>query len=395
MVLGAEEFFAGDRRFLHGAEFRNRKVENFVDSFLRRARIDSQHPGIGIRRDLTEHGVSEALLFANVLEQPRGHATAEKIIQHGHAEAAFVSQRQRRNADAQMDLLQIALGFETDGRACGRRGIFPRRTDGLQTAKFLFNQFENLLVGDVAGRGDENVVWRKPVLEAAAQGFAVEIAHGFRSAEDGAAERVFRPKAAGEDVVEQVLGIVQVHLDLFQNNLALLVDVVGIELGPQDQVGENVEGDGQVLVEHFGVEANLLLGGESVEHAADGIHFAGDIFGGAAVGALEDHVLQEMSQSVFGGDFAAGAVAHPDADRDGADVLHGLGNDNEAVRENVALDVADVVDHESIVAYGGGNCHESRAPRDSGKERLTAYRRLYKVTQNQSHTSEAAHAQPR
>jgi len=39
-------------------------------------------------------------------------------------------------------------------------------------------------MGDVAGRGD-NVVWRKPVLEAAAGGFAVKIAHGFWSAEEG------------------------------------------------------------------------------------------------------------------------------------------------------------------------------------------------------------------
>src|SRR5208337_2910449 len=61
MVLGAEEFFIGNRRFLHGAEFRNRKVENLVDSFLGRARINGQHPGIGIRRDLAEDGVGEAL----------------------------------------------------------------------------------------------------------------------------------------------------------------------------------------------------------------------------------------------------------------------------------------------------------------------------------------------
>src|SRR5208337_2174034 len=121
----------------------------------------------------------------------------------------------------------------------------------------------------------------------------------------------------------------------------------------QNQVGEHIEGDGQMFVEHLGVEADLFLGGESVQHAADGIHFAGDILGGTPVGAFEDHVLQEMGQAVLGRDFAAGAVADPDADGDRANVLHGLGNDGEAVGKSVPLDVANVGDHESIVAHGG------------------------------------------
>jgi len=60
-----------------------------------------------------------------------------------------------------------------------------------------------------------------------------------------------------------------------------------------------------------------------------------------------------MGQAVFVGVFAARTVAHPDSHGNGADVLHGLCNHNEAVGENVALDVADVGDHESIVAHGG------------------------------------------
>ena len=85
-------------------------------------------------------------------------------------------------------------------------------------------------------------------------------------------------------------------------------------------------------VEDFGVETDLFLGGESVEHATDGIHFAGDVFGRAALGAFEDHVLEEVGDAIFGGGFAAGAVADPDADGNGTDVLHGLSDDDEAVR---------------------------------------------------------------
>src|SRR6266481_3737833 len=139
------------------------------------------------------------------------------------------------------------------------------------------------------------------------------------------------PEAAGEDVMEQIFWVVHVHLDFFQDDLALLLYVLGIEFGAKDKVGQDVEGDGEMRVENFGVETDLFLGGEGVEHAANGIHLAGDVFGGATLSAFEDHVLEEVGGAVFGGGFAARAMANPDSDGDGADVLHSLGDNDEAV----------------------------------------------------------------
>jgi hypothetical protein len=87
-----------------------------------------------------------------------------------------------------------------------------------------------------------------------------------------------------------------------------------------------------MLVQDFRVETDLFLRRKSVQHAADRIHFARDVFGRAPLRAFENHVFEEMREPVFGRDFAAGAVAYPDADRDGADVLHGFGDDHQAVR---------------------------------------------------------------
>jgi len=156
---------------------------------------------------------------------------------------------------------------------------------------------------------------------------------------------MFGPEAAGENIVEKIFGIVEIHLDLFEDNLAFFADVVGIETRTENEIGDDIEGDGQVLVEDLGVKANLFLGSESVEHAADGIHLAGDIFGGTAFGAFEDHVLEKVREAVFGRDFAAGTIADPQTDGDGADMLHGLSNDDQSVGENVTLDVARLRDH--------------------------------------------------
>src|SRR6266852_3113916 len=177
--------------------------------------------------------------------------------------------------------------------------------------------------------------------------------YGFRCAENRPAQRMLRPEAARENLMKEIFGIVQVHLDFFEDDLALLLHVFGVKFRAQHEVGDHVEGDGQMLVKNLGVEADLFLGGEGVEHAADGIHFAGDGFGRAALGALENHVLHEVGQAVLPWDFTAGAVADPHADGDGAHVGHGLGDDHEAVGQNVLLNVARFGGHLIIVTQTG------------------------------------------
>src|SRR5204863_934928 len=77
-------------------------------------------------------------------------------------------------------------------------------------------------------------------------------------------------------------------------------------------------------------------------------------FRGAALRAFEDHVLHEMGEAIFLRNFAARTVANPDADGDGTDVRHRLGDNDETVGEHVALDVANLRSHEGIVTHAEG-----------------------------------------
>ena len=72
---------------------------------------------------------------------------------------------------------------------------------------------------------------------------------------------------------------------------------------------------GQVFVEHLGVEANHLFGGEGVEIAADRIDRTRDVFGRPVGRAFEEHVLDEVREAVFFGGFAAGTARNPNPDR--------------------------------------------------------------------------------
>src|SRR6266436_3142753 len=121
---------------------------------------------------------------------------------------------------------------------------------------------------------------------------------------------MLRPETASENFVKEIFGVVQIQFYFFEDILAFLLQVFGIEFRPKHKVGDNVKRDGQVLVQNFGIETDLFLGSEGVEHAADG---------------------------------------------DGAHVGHGLGDHHEAVGQNVLLNVARFGGHLIIVTQLGGN----------------------------------------
>ena len=105
--------------------------------------------------------------------------------------------------------------------------------------------------------------------------------------------------------MDEVIGIVLVHLDFFEDDAALLCDISGIEHWMQDEIGQHVHGNRKVFIQHFNVETNAFLGGEGVHVAADRIDLASDGFGGACLGALEHHVLDEMRDAIPFGVFVA------------------------------------------------------------------------------------------
>ncbi len=158
------------------------------------------------------------------------------------------------------------------------------------------------------------------------------------------------PEILREHFVDHAFGIVLVHLDLFEDHLLFLGDVRFIEPWTQHQVGEHVEGDRQVLVEHFRVEAGHFLRRESVEHPAQRVHRLRDLLGRAPLGALEHHVLDEVRDPVAFRRFAARTCAYPNAHRHGTHVRHPFGHHDEAVRQLRAFDIAYWLVHFTILA---------------------------------------------
>lgn len=96
---------------------------------------------------------------------------------------------------------------------------------------------------------------------------------------------------------------------------------------------------GLVVGQHGGVEDGRLLGGGGVGAGADLVKLAVHVVGRASGRAFEGHVLQKMA---YAGDFigfVAGAGLDDEAQRSGIGIRIALGNDFQAVRQEVGLEV--------------------------------------------------------
>ena len=84
---------------------------------------------------------------------------------------------------------------------------------------------------------------------------ARKLRHRFRCSQDRQSQRVPTPEILCEQLVNQIFGIVLVHLDFFEDHLLFLGNVIVLKFRAQHQVGKDIERNRQVLIEDFGVEA--------------------------------------------------------------------------------------------------------------------------------------------
>ncbi len=83
----------------------------------------------------------------------------------------------------------------------------------------------------------------------------------------------------------------------------------------------------------------MVAAGIGVEQAAHRLDLFGDLLGRAALGALEGHMFQQMRDAVDLGRLVPGAGADPDAEGNGLDRRHMVGDHHHAVGELALLNI--------------------------------------------------------
>jgi hypothetical protein len=130
--------------------------------------------------------------------------------------------------------------------------------------------------------------------------------------------------------MHHVARIVVVHSDLFEDDAALVLDVLAPEQRRSDHVADHVDGQRQVGVQHPGVVAGVLLGGERVQLTADRVERGRDLQRVPPGGALEQQVLEVMGGTGLHGSLIPRTDADPYPERHGPNGRHRLGDDAQA-----------------------------------------------------------------
>ena len=109
------------------------------------------------------------------------------------------------------------------------------------------------------------------------------------------------------------------------------------KLKREREVGENIHGQGKLVVGHLGVKAGAFLAGEGVELAAGEVHLLGDVARGAVLRALENHVLDEVAQAVFLRQLVHAAHPDPHAHRAAAHMGQALARQAQAAGQGYEI----------------------------------------------------------
>ena len=180
---------------------------------------------------------------------------------------------------------------------------------------------------DRARRHHQHVGRAVIALEIDRQPLAVERAHRLALAQDRASDRLARKRGLLQPFEHQIVGGVLRGADLLHDDVLLALQLLGIERGIGQDVGQHVERERHIGLEHARVVGGGFHAGGGIEIAADRLDLLGDLARGAPRGALERHVLEQMRDAMLVGLLVAAAGPDPDAERGGVQMRHRVGGD--------------------------------------------------------------------
>ena len=284
-----------------------------------------------------EHRVGQAPALAHLLEQPRGGGPAEHAFEHAQREAALVvagDARARRGTrgTARCPCARSARAARTAGlgpatlcgRAAARRRACARALSSASRRSRL-GQLARALVVDRAGGGDHDRLRQRSARVEGLQLLARDRADDLGGADHRAPQRVLAEDGLAEHVEDPVLGIVLVHRDLLEHDLALgLRALRSAAARPSRAITSKARSRWRSSTRVYSEVASLSV------PALISAPIASKIWSISsepiALGAAEQHVLEQVRDARLLVGLHRRARADPEAERHRAHGSHALGD---------------------------------------------------------------------
>jgi hypothetical protein len=145
-----------------------------------------------------------------------------------------------------------ALLLGSEGKGSGSRGLAGEGTE------VFLGEADELLVGDTTSTNEDHAVSSVVGLDVVGQVVTGDGLDVLLGAEDGAAKGLALVSGGVQVVEDDLLELLVNLLLLAQDHVTLTLNSTGLELGVLKDIGEDVDGLGDVVVEGFGVVDGVL-----------------------------------------------------------------------------------------------------------------------------------------
>ena len=288
---------------------------------------------VGVGRDV----VDEVAAFAQ-LEVQRGAASA---AQHGgeHVERGGVRVRDRRDVPDERAAAEFRLELLVGFAASDLRGLARDEDRGagaaLGGAEPLSREVEDGGGVHVAGDDEEHVIGHVAGAVVGGEVVAGEAVEDVEVPDDGVPVGALAEGGREHEFGAHAVGVIEAHGEFAADDLLLLCELLLRQGGVQGCVGEEFNRRGRAVRRDIDPVDGAVERGVGVDVAAGFLHRAGDFVGAAFLGALEDHVLEEVREpAAQPGVLVDAARLDPDLDAGHGGGVVGFDEDGEAVGED-------------------------------------------------------------
>ncbi len=157
----------------------------------------------------------------------------------------------------------------------------------------------------------------------------------------GAANRkpkgVIPPADAVEKIVNIIIGCIFHHLDLLKDDHPLLFHVARYHEGMEEDIGQEVNGQGQIPINHLGIKTGIFPSGKRVERSSDRIDLLGDLKGRPSFRSFKQEMLDEMGNPVVLRLFVPRSADRPHANRNGFEIRNLFRDDLDPISKDRLL----------------------------------------------------------
>jgi hypothetical protein len=137
--------------------------------------------------------------------------------------------------------------------------------------------------------------------------------------------------------VDELLRLVQIHRQLLLDDITFLGDLHGRKSRVEEHVGEDFQQVVEPVMKRAGVETRVFLAREGVQVTANALDGLRNLARGAAAGPFEQHVLDEVRDTVQFNRLVSAPNAGPDPHADACHMRHLGRGDGQSVLETTDL----------------------------------------------------------